>query len=155
MAFHCIGPFGRFGLKSAISVSCVCVCHRGNPASQCSELAIFCRRAYPLDGFRFLLFQKKMCFKFVCVFGSLQTSLLCIIGELAVGGPVAVAVGIRDRWQVSGDRWHAPPEICQIIFVFFLFLSITVHHCYYRCTSRDSVQRWAVTLVRVSIKRNP
>ena len=28
------------------------------------------------------------------VFGSLQTSLLCIVGELAAGGYVAVAVGV-------------------------------------------------------------
>ena len=31
------------------------------------------------------------------VFGSLQSSLLCIMGELAGGGSVAKAVGITDR----------------------------------------------------------
>ena len=30
-------------------------------------------------------------------FGSLRTSLLCIVGEIAGGGSVAVAVGIGDR----------------------------------------------------------
>ena len=31
------------------------------------------------------------------VFGSLQTSLLCIMGELAGGASVAVSVGVSDR----------------------------------------------------------
>ena len=31
------------------------------------------------------------------VFGSLRTSLLCIMGELAGGGFVAVAAGVNDR----------------------------------------------------------
>ena len=35
---------------------------------------------------------------------SLRTSLLCIMGELAGGGSVAVAVGVSDRYQVTGDR---------------------------------------------------
>ena len=34
--------------------------------------------------------------KFVPIFGSLRTSLLCIMGELAGGGFVAVAVGVSD-----------------------------------------------------------
>ena len=34
---------------------------------------------------------------FFGVFGSLQTSLLYIVGELAMGGSVAVAVGISYR----------------------------------------------------------
>ena len=34
---------------------------------------------------------------FLCVFGCLQTSLLCIMGELAGGGSVAMAVGVSDR----------------------------------------------------------
>ena len=38
------------------------------------------------------------------VLGSLLTSLLCIMGELAWGGSVAVSVGISDRWQVTDDR---------------------------------------------------
>ena len=40
-------------------------------------------------------------------FWSLQTTLLCIVGELAgQGGPVAVAVCVSDRWQVTWDPWH-------------------------------------------------
>ena len=44
---------------------------------------------------------------FVWVFGSLRTSILCILGELAGRGSVAVVVGFFDRLQVTGDRWHA------------------------------------------------
>ena len=36
-----------------------------------------------------------------CRFGSLQTILLCVVGELAGGGSVAVAVGASDMWQVT------------------------------------------------------
>ena len=35
--------------------------------------------------------------KIVRVFGSLRTSLLYIMGELAEGGSVAIAVGVSDR----------------------------------------------------------
>ena len=35
--------------------------------------------------------------------GSLQAILLCILGELAGEGAVAVAVGINDRLQGTGD----------------------------------------------------
>ena len=31
------------------------------------------------------------------IFGSLQTSLLCIMGKLAGGGSMAVALGVSDR----------------------------------------------------------
>ena len=32
--------------------------------------------------------------------------LLCIVGELARGVPMDVAVGVSDMWQVTGDMWH-------------------------------------------------
>ena len=51
----------------------------------------------PLDGFVVL---RMFCnLRFCCVFGSLQTSLLGKVGELARGGSVAVAValGVSDR----------------------------------------------------------
>ena len=38
---------------------------------------------------------------FFGVLGSFQTNLLCIVGELAEGGTVAVAVFASDRWQVT------------------------------------------------------
>ena len=51
----------------------------------------------PLDIFFFLLFPCFFCvLKPIWVFGSLRTSLLCLIGELAGGGSVAVAVGVSD-----------------------------------------------------------
>ena len=34
-------------------------------------------------------------------FGVFLTSLLCIMGELAGGGSVAVAVGVSDRLEVT------------------------------------------------------
>ena len=52
----------------------------------------------PLDIFGFFAIQMTFCLLkfFLCVFGSLQTSLLCIGGELVRGGLVAVAVGVSD-----------------------------------------------------------
>ena len=41
-----------------------------------------------------MIFWVLKCF---LIFGSLQTTLLCIMGELAGGGSVAVAVGVSDR----------------------------------------------------------
>ena len=52
----------------------------------------------PLDILSFCRFDDFWRLKLFLVFGSLQTSLLCIImGELAGGGFVAVAVGVSDR----------------------------------------------------------
>ena len=47
-------------------------------------------------------------------FGSFCTSLLCIVGELAGGGSVAVAVGVTDRLQVKGDMRHMPSGMCHV-----------------------------------------
>ena len=98
----------------------------------------------------------------------LQTCLLCIMGEFAGGG--SVAVGISDRWQVTGDtvhmtrytwhvtcdiwyvtcdRWHmtcdtyyVTPDMWQMIhsfiFLFLLFLSIFSSMVHLH-RSRDSV----------------
>ena len=47
------------------------------------------------------------------IFGSLRTILLWIVGELAGVGSGAVAVGVSDMWNMTGDmqhvlrnRWH-------------------------------------------------
>ena len=56
----------------------------------------------------FRIFAVSMIFgvlKFVQVLGSLLTSLLCIMGELAGGGTVTVAVGVGDR-LVTCDTRH-------------------------------------------------
>ena len=49
-------------------------------------LPFFCR----FDDFFWILI-------YIHFVGSLQTSLLCIMGELAGGGSAAVAVGVSDR----------------------------------------------------------
>ena len=52
----------------------------------------YCKTRCFLQGLdNFVVLTKKW------VFGSLQTSLLCRVGELAGGGSVAVAVGVSDR----------------------------------------------------------
>ena len=60
-----------------------------------------------------------MCFlTFLMIFfgfrGSLQTSLLCTVGELAEEGSLAVAIGISDSWHVTGDRWRVTPIMWQV-----------------------------------------
>ena len=47
----------------------------------------------PLKNFGFCCFNNFMRFDFFWVFWALQTSLLCIMGELAGRGCVALAVG--------------------------------------------------------------
>ena len=46
----------------------------------------------------FLPFQLFLAFYIICwVLGTFETSLLCLVGALAGGGSVAVAVGVSDR----------------------------------------------------------
>ena len=90
-------------------------------------------------------------FLFLQVLGSLQTSPLSIMRELARGWSVAVAVCFSDRWQVTGDRfhatrdmwqlkcdtwhiihdmWHLTPDICHNFFHFvfsFFIVSVSLH----------------------------
>ena len=72
------------------------------------------------DLFRFCSFYDFFSFWIFWVIWSLQTSLLtlCIIGEFAKGGFVAVAVSVSDRWQVTCNRqlmthdtWHVTCDI--------------------------------------------
>ena len=42
-------------------------------------------------------------FQIIRVFGSLRTTLMCIVGELPRGRSVAVAVYVSDSLQVTGD----------------------------------------------------
>ena len=48
-------------------------------------------------------------YRFVILVGfwvlSWWTSLLCIMGELAGGGSMAMAVGVGVRWQMKRDMW--------------------------------------------------
>ena len=57
----------------------------------------------PLDMFGFCCYNDSLRFEIFQVLGSLRTSLLCILEELAGGGSVAMAVGITDICQVIGD----------------------------------------------------
>ena len=61
----------------------------------------------PLDTFGFLPFQWLSAFVFFWFLGSLQTSLLCIIGELAwVWGCCC--------WRYTGDRWQVTQDTCHL-----------------------------------------
>ena len=57
----------------------------------------------PLDVFGFLPSNDFLHLDVLCIFRCLRTSLLYIVGELAVGKFVAVAVGVLDRRQVTRD----------------------------------------------------
>ena len=57
-------------------------------------------------------------------FGSLHTSLLCIVGELAGRGSVVVAVG--DRRQVTCDIWHMKQSKWHFFFCFFSTFLVSV-----------------------------
>ena len=81
---------------------CVCVCHRGKPASRWTgdfwSKSVSLLFGIPLNVLD--LFVVSMIFSFLTYFLGFwffATSLLCIIGELAGGGSVAVAVGVSDR----------------------------------------------------------
>ena len=52
----------------------------------------------------FALLMKFNVLLFSWVFWSLQTRLLCIVGDVSGGGSVAMAVGNNDRWHVTGER---------------------------------------------------
>ena len=71
----------------------------------------------------FNFFNDFLCFEKNWVFGSLQTSLLCIVRELAGGGSVAVAVGVRDRRQRRGDRRQMTYDFT-IYYFFWIFHAI-------------------------------
>ena len=78
----------------------------------------------------FLQFQWFFSLNFCVVFGSLQTSLLCIMGESAGEGSVAVAVGVSDRWHVTHDKCNVKRDMWHLThgtpFCFsFPFLSVS------------------------------
>ena len=51
----------------------------------------------------------------------MRTSVLCIAGELAGEGFVAVTVGVSDRRQVAGDRRHMTLFFSPFLSVFIGF----------------------------------
>ena len=85
----------------------------------------------PLDVFMcFCNFNVFFAFKYLSSSFSSQASLLCIVGELASGG--SVAVGVSDRWQVqaTSDTWHVTRDMWHMTrdtwFFYVAFLSISV-----------------------------
>ena len=65
-----------------------------------------------LDLFRFSVSRTFWFLKFYEVCGCLQTSLLCLVVELAGGGSVAVAVGVSDRRQdATCDMCHVTHDM--------------------------------------------
>ena len=59
-----------------------------------------------------------------------QTSLLCIMGELAGVCSAAVTVGVSDRWQVTRDMWQMTRDMwhvtCDTWHFYSFFLSVSV-----------------------------
>ena len=57
----------------------------------------------------------------ICHFLCLQTSLLCIMGELAGGGSMAKAIDIRDMWHMTCDhyRWQMTHDMSGSVYFFF------------------------------------
>ena len=48
---------------------------------------------------------------------SLQIILLCMVGELAGGGTMTVAVGVSDMWQLTRNMWHLTHDMWQPVFI--------------------------------------
>ena len=55
---------------------------------------------------------------FFLFFWAFRSSLLNIVGELAGGASMAVAVGVSDRWHVTRNWWQVT---CDISFYFILY----------------------------------
>ena len=84
-------------------------------------------------------------FCFCVVFGSLQTSLLCIMGESAGEGSVAVAVGVSDRWHVTHDKCNVKRDMWHLTHgtPFCSFFPFSV--CFDRCGIRTTIPtRWEI-----------
>ena len=66
--------------------------------------------------------------------GSLQTTLLCIVGHLSEGGFVALAIGVSEMWQVTGDTQHmtVTPYLLNEIMGYFC-ISSTICTRGYQC----------------------
>ena len=75
---------------------------------------------------------------FSIFFLTLQTILMCTVGELARGSSVAVAAGVSDMWQVIGDTRHMKHDtwplthdtyfFCIIINFYFYCIGATIRH---------------------------
>ena len=106
-----------------VRVLCVCLSvHRGKPTSRCPGnfwskgrlLILACHQTLIFffiwfdDFFRFLLFWDFLGFlNQPTVNQPTPYPLTVKIGALVGGGCAVVAVGLSDRWQVTGDMWQA------------------------------------------------
>ena len=76
------------------------------------------------------------------VFGSLQTSLLCTVVELAEWG--SVAVGISDRLKVTFDMWHVT---CDMGYVTCDMWHVTCDLWYVACDMwHATCHMWHITI---------
>ena len=94
---------------------CVCLSHLGNNTFR--RTSDLCSKGVSLIlGFRKTGFFPELCNDFFLhkkkVFWSLQTTLLCIVGELAGRGSVAVAVGVGVTCHVSHVLCHMSCVMC-------------------------------------------
>ena len=88
---------------------------------------------------------------FVLVFGFFKP---VIMGELAGGGSVVVAVGVNDRWQFTGDTRHVTLDIRHAIcdawyatsfLPFFLFFFFTFNNLFkFRVMPGYSIIEWKI-----------
>ena len=62
-------------------------------------------------------------------FWCLQNSPLCIMGELAGGGPAALAVSASDRWHATPNTWHVTRDIWMLTHEFSLFFFSSYIFC--------------------------
>ena len=125
--------------------------------------------------FLFLLLLHFFCFfKFLGFLASLLwtsllwSSLLCIMGELARGGSVPVAIGVSDKWQMTRNMWHMTYDILSFLafLLFYTFMYILVLVLISASVKRVSVSHlrdffyfglrtlvWLETWVKKSLKK--
>ena len=112
-----------------MSVCCVCLCVPSQKPRFPVDWSLLVEESIaniciPLDIFGFLTYQWFFSSFFSWVFGSLQTSLLCIMEELAGCWYMAVAVCASDSWQLTADRWQVICHTWQLTFLFSSSFSV-------------------------------
>ena len=125
-SFHFIGPRGRFSHRVAMSV-CMSVCLSVTIQNAHFRMSwrllvegLIASIGLQWHNFLFLfLFQWFFCcvFQLVLVFWA---SLLWIMGELAGGGSLAVAVGVSDSWRATCYYPHLSRDSLSPVCTIFL-----------------------------------
>ena len=116
--FQCISPLGQFSCNDLESSVCLYVCaiaekpaFRGTGDFWSKNILLIL--AYLKTFLCFNCFNDFSCFLFLffkSFFWSSKISLPCIMGELARGGYVPLAVGASDRWHLTRDTQHIPHD---------------------------------------------